>query len=130
MKALLPGRLSLTEEGRLRFQSRWLFIGPKRTLLLPHSEQLKLTNGLMFPVIHYQKSEAEKDRAIIHLYPRYKHHGDFVADRLSLDYRETASVKGMKAVREFLVSLFKTGKESLSDLAENGMRRSQNVLGN
>ncbi|MEM7699268.1 MAG: hypothetical protein AAF236_12800, partial [Verrucomicrobiota bacterium] len=73
LRARTLGKIRLTENQEIRFQSRLLFVGPTRRLSFPNEGRLVLVDGLLFPTIQSVNTQTDRRTTLIHLLPRFRH---------------------------------------------------------
>lgn len=102
MKKGTYGKLIRKESGRVQFNSKWLFFGATRKLVLPPAEQLVLLDGILMPTIRRVDPENGKEVTIIHLLPSCRHNSISIASELGIEHRETAATRGVQAAKRWL----------------------------
>jgi hypothetical protein len=92
--ALSLGRLEPSAEGEVVFSSRFLLVGPSRSVILPPAAELELEKGLLFPSLRRREDTA----TLLHFLPRHRHDLPHVAGKLGITrIADQALVRGVKA---------------------------------
>jgi hypothetical protein len=92
--ALSLGRLVASTEGGVVFSSRFLLVGPSRSVILPPAAELELEKGLLFPSLRRREDAA----TLLHFLPRHRHDLPHVAGKLGIArIADQALVRGVKA---------------------------------
>lgn len=112
LKARTLGRVRPGADDHILFRSRPFFFGPWRSVRLPSNGTLYLTNGFLFPTLQTVCDESGKTQTLLHLLPRYRHHGEEVAGLLGVEFRETPVLRGFTATKEAVMSFLKAGRGS------------------
>jgi hypothetical protein len=88
------GRLVASTEGGVVFSSRFLLVGPSRSVILPPAAELELEKGLLFPSLRRREDAA----TLLHFLPRHRHDLPHVAGKLGIArIADQALVRGVKA---------------------------------
>jgi len=122
LKARSFGALQKGGHGKLLFESRFLFKGPKRTLTLPGPDFLAIANGLLFPSLLQTDAEPGKRQCLLYLLPRHRHEIHRISEELGLgEVRETTLNRGFAAMKSWLKEMVNLRRGSrLSQRSEEG----------
>ncbi len=111
LKVRTLGRVASGTDGHVLFRSRRLFFGPWRSVRLPANGALFLTNGFIFPTVEAVCGESGRTETLLHLLPRYRHHGESVAELLGVEFRETPMLRGFNATKQWITKFLRAGRE-------------------
>jgi hypothetical protein len=115
------GTLSRSDNGRILFSSRFLFLGSKRGLTLPEVDRLSIQKGLIFPSVRVRLTDSEKTDTLLHLLPRHRHDLDAVAGRLKIETIHDHYVgRGLKAVSRWISESFRGSREMIETSDSEG----------
>ena len=119
LKVRTLGRVRPGSDDHIVFRSRRFFFGPWRSVRLPSNGALYLTNGLLVPTLQTVCDDSGRTQTLLHLLPRYRSHGEEVAEMLGVEFRETPILRGFSATKEWAVSFLRAGRgESEESLTE------------
>ena len=110
LKVRTLGRVVSNPGGATVFRSRRFFVGSWRSVSLPASGTLYVTNGFLFPTLQAVNHETGRVETLLHLLPRYRHSAETVTQILGVEFRETPALRGFAATKTWLTEFLRAGK--------------------
>ncbi len=120
MKVRTFGWVERNPEGRLAFHSKFLFVGPTRSLVLPDTEEFSITRGMIFPSLSMVPPGSEDSQLIVNLLPRFRGQVEEAAAHLQIvQILDSPVTRGVKAMFRWLKETLKAGRDKLIDVASD-----------
>ncbi len=111
------GKLESDAAGRPQFVWKPWLILPRRRVTLS-GDGMILCRGLLHPSVSHRRTTEDRPRHALILLPRYRRLEEAIASRFGCqDVVDSALIRGFKAIRQWLVDAFSTGRNLVENRA-------------